>query len=264
MMRLGDKSIDSIYLGDKVVTEVYLGSIKIWPEGLSYSNSVAILTSEDGTITQYFESCADAATYARSNSDTKWNLTVKSGDIPSACFADLTNLISLTLEEGVTSIAESAFYNCFYITGALIIPDSVTTLGLHAFSGCISLVSLKLSNNLTTIEAFAFYECSSFSSFLTIPDSVTSIGNGAFFACGGFEASLSIPAGVTYIGANAFEECSGFIDDLSYYGLNSPAGRADGVFTNTEFTVCKVPTDYEDDHFCGLPVSKVLNAPTNQ
>ena len=49
---------------------------------------------------------------------------------------------------------------------------------------------------------------------------------------------------------------------MSYYGKTNPSAN-NKVFDYTSFTVCKVPTDYEDDNFCGLPVSKVLNAPTN-
>ncbi len=58
MIRLGNKSIDSIYLGNKVVTEAYLGSKKIWPEDSSeeetYVPNLGVLL-EDGTTLSYSE-----------------------------------------------------------------------------------------------------------------------------------------------------------------------------------------------------------------
>lgn len=54
--------------------------------GAATVDIIAILTSEDGSITQRFGSCANAATYATENSDTNWNLTIKSGEVPDNCF----------------------------------------------------------------------------------------------------------------------------------------------------------------------------------
>lgn len=280
MIQLGNKSTDSIYLGNKVVTEAYIGSNKIWPEGISYEDAVAILTSEDGTITQYFESCADAATYATNNSDTNWNLTIRSGEVPASCFSNTTNLISLILEEGITGIQRGAFYNCVGLTGDLIIPDSViglytdvfngcsgfngnltigsnvTQIGQSAFAYCGFTGSLVIPDSVETINYTAFYQCRGFTS-LVLGNSISNILNSAFSGCSGFTGSLTLPESLTYIESNAFSHCSGFDDDLSYYGTSNPTS-SNSVFNSASFTVCKVPIDYEDDNFCGLPVSKEL------
>ena len=62
------------------------------------------------------------------------------------------------------------------------IPNSVTTIGNKAFSGCNSLTSINISNSVTTIGWAAFSDCDSLTS-INIPNSVTTIGNGAFEGC---------------------------------------------------------------------------------
>lgn len=64
----------------------------------------------------------------------------------------------------------------------VVIPDSVTSIGSFAFSGCRSLTSITIPNSVTSIGYSAFAWCESLKS-ITIPESVTSIGGGAFFGC---------------------------------------------------------------------------------
>ena len=70
---------------------------------------------------------------------------------------------TLVLENGISSIGNSAFWDCSGFTGSLTIPDSVTSIG-----------------------NVAFRDCSGFTSSLTIGNSVTSIGDQAFCGCSGF------------------------------------------------------------------------------
>ena len=86
-----------------------------------------------------------------------------------------------------------------------IIPNSVTTIGKYAFSGCISLTSINIPNSVTTIGEDAFSNCHSLTS-INIPNSVTIIGEGAFYCCDSF-TSINIPNSVTTIGNFAFGYC---------------------------------------------------------
>ncbi len=115
----------------------------------------------------------------------------------------------------VTGIGDYAFKDCVGLTGDLIIPNSVISIGMYAFFGCYNFTSLILSNSLTTIGRCAFQYCSGFTGSLTIPNSVMTIGESAFSGCSGFTGSLTIPNTVTTIGEYTFYQCSGFTGDLT-------------------------------------------------
>ena len=85
------------------------------------------------------------------------------------------------------------------------IPNSVTTIGEHAFSDCDSLTSINIPNSVTTIGEGAFISCNSLTS-INIPNSVTTIGNGAFAWCH-FLTSINIPNSATTIEDGAFWCC---------------------------------------------------------
>ena len=85
------------------------------------------------------------------------------------------------------------------------IPNSVTTIGGSAFSGCSALTSVTIPNSVTTIGEAAFYYCSALTS-VTIPNSVTKIGSSAFSACRNLKI-LTFGSGLQSIGREAFSGC---------------------------------------------------------
>ena len=87
-----------------------------------------------------------------------------------------------------------------------IIPDSVTSIGDRAFSGCSFLFGIVIPSSVTSIGDRTFCGCS-FLTEVDIPDSVTSIGNGAFYDCNSLR-SVVIPDSVTSIGERAFSGCN--------------------------------------------------------
>ncbi|MDE6048872.1 MAG: leucine-rich repeat protein, partial [Paramuribaculum sp.] len=87
-------------------------------------------------------------------------------------------------------------------------PNSVTSIGNFAFSGCSGFPgAITIPNSVTTIGGSAFSGCSGLTGSLTIPNSVTSINWNAFNGCGGLNGTLIIPETLTEIGNEAFYNC---------------------------------------------------------
>lgn len=115
-------------------------------------------------------------------------------------------------EYRVVRIGSEAFRGCDGLTGDLIIPDTVTEIGMRAFAGCKFTGRLTLSESLVRIEDSAFSEIK-FTDELRLPDALEYIGDGAFDSTG-FTGELNLPKKLNYIGALAFARCD-FTGDLT-------------------------------------------------
>ena len=114
----------------------------------------------------------------------------------------------IVIPDGVTGIQGSSLNSAFWEREGItevVIPDSVTSIGMRAFYKCISLKKVTIGNRVSSISNGAFYGCSALES-VEIPDSVTTIGKDAFYQCKTL-ASVVIGNGVTTIEKNAFYEC---------------------------------------------------------
>lgn len=114
------------------------------------------------------------------------------------------NIRSVVIQNGVTSISNSAFYGNKNLTSVKM-ADSVTSIGASAFGSCENLSSLTLSSNITFIGQEAFQYCKGITSF-AIPSKVTVIEKGTFEFCENLK-TIVIPNGVTKIGSSAFDCC---------------------------------------------------------
>ena len=112
---------------------------------------------------------------------------------------------STTIPNSVTSIGRHAFFYCSTLT-SITIPNSVTSIGSSAFEDCSALTTITIPNSVTSIGDYVFWGCSSLTS-ITLPNSVTSIGGGAFYDCSSL-TSITLPNSVTSIGEWAFYKCS--------------------------------------------------------
>ncbi len=223
----GCSSLTSVTIGNSVTS---IGSLAF--NGCSGLTSVTIPNSVTSIEMAAFQGCSGLTSVTIPNSVTS---------IGMGAFYGCRSLTSVTIPNSVTSIEDAAFAGCSSLTsisvatnnqnysskdgvlfdkqqtklvqcpgsmqGAYAIPNSVTSIGGSAFSGCSSLTSVTIPNSVTSIGRGAFNGCSSLTS-VTIPNSVTSIGEWAFQDCRSL-TSVTIPNGVTSIGYDAFEGCSG-------------------------------------------------------
>ena len=119
----------------------------------------------------------------------------------SAPFHNNTDIKSVIIENGVTSIGEWAFSNCSSLT-SIEIPDSVTSIGLYAFAGTKWLENKQAENPLVIVNGILI-DGVTCTGDVVIPDTVTSIGEAAFPGCSSL-TSIEIPDPVTSIGTDAF------------------------------------------------------------
>ena len=121
----------------------------------------------------------------------------------------ISGCTNTSIPNSVTSIGDGAFSGCNGLT-SLTIPNSVTCIGERAFEGCLYLTSVYISNSITSIGNWTFSACYYLPS-ITIPNSVTSIGSNAFFYCPNL-TTVTIGTGITWIDNQAFDYCEKLID----------------------------------------------------
>lgn len=153
-----------------------------------------------------------------------YSVTINNGvtSIGNSAFA-YSKVKNITIPDTVTSIGDSVFSNCYSLT-SVTIPDSVTSIDSSAFYCCTSLTSVTIGDGVTNIGDFAFCCCKKLTS-VTIPDGVTSIGNQAFSDCTSL-VSITIGKGVTSIGNRAFEDCASLVSVTIGKGVTSISDSA--------------------------------------
>ena len=126
-----------------------------------------------------------------SKSDDK---TIKIGASPSP-HAEILEQVKGELEKEGYKL-EIVEYNDY------VIPNSVTSIGYGAFSGCSSLRRITIPESVKFIAANAFCDCPLLT-IMWIPNGATDIDDGMFVGCTSLER-VTIPNSVTRIGEEAF------------------------------------------------------------
>ena len=175
-------------------------------------------------------------------------------DIPVAAFNNCDFIESITLPTDVTSIGEYAFAGCSLLSKfnseneneliipskvetigqyafqdvllvtKVVVPDSVTSIGLGAFKGCVAIEDITLpfvGNNIDSTSAFSTIFGTAPTTLRDITITVdTTMPASAFSGLSNVE-SITIPNNTITIGSNAFQNCGALKQ------LNS---TTDGVF----------------------------------
>lgn len=136
------------------------------------------------------------------------------------------------IEDYRSDIDQPWYSNRSDITSVIIEPG-VTSIGSQAFYYCSNLTSITIPSGLTSIGEMAFFYCSALTS-VTIPNSVISIGNFAFGSCTGLK-SITIPSSVTSIENNVFQDCTG-LTNITVDSSNPSFCSESGVLFNKDKT----------------------------
>ena len=135
--------------------------------------------------------CGDSGSNVTWSLDDNGTLTISGSgkiedyrsDIDQPWYSNRSDITSVVIEPGVTSIGSLAFYKCSNLT-SITIPSGLTSIGEMAFFNCSALTSVTIPNGVISIGNFAFGSCTGLKS-ITIPSSVTSIENNIFQDCTG-------------------------------------------------------------------------------
>ena len=178
-----------------------------------------------------------------------------------AIVSRIKDCVNYIIPNSVTSIGDKAFSGCRSLQ-SVTIPNSVKSIGDGAFIGCESLQSITIPNSVTSIGDDAFRGCESLQS-ITIPNSVTNIGDTAFWSCKSLQ-SVTIPNSVTSIGNYAFNDCESL---QSVTIPNSVTSIGDRAFRSCEslqsITIPNSVTSIGDGAFSGCKSLQSVTIPNS-
>ena len=225
-------------------TEDEWNKITIGNDNENLTNATIHYNFEPKPSNKQTGSCGDNVTYSL---DTETGVLTISGtgkmkdysgeDSP---FYQNSNIKSVIIENGVTSIGNLAFSSCNSLI-EVSLPSSIISLGVSAFSGCENLMSISIPANVADIQSIAFAGCKKLTSIevdsnnenyssingvlfdknitelvcypagkndasYTVPNTVKSFAYGSFYDCENL-TNVIIPNGVTSIGGASFWNC---------------------------------------------------------
>lgn len=138
--------------------------------------------------------------------------------------------ITVTFGEGVTLIPNDLFAtgkekseNTYARVKTVIIPDTVTEIGSHAFFRCYDLESVTFGKKIKLIKAAAFEHCTSLTK-IELPDALTEINEYAFHNTG--VISLTTGKFLKKVDNNVFAECP----EMTTLAINGATTFGTGAF----------------------------------
>ena len=174
-----------------------------------------VLFSTGGkTLVRYFET----------NTDTEYSVPEGVTSVADSAFAYCEYLTNITIPETVTGIGDYTFWYCSGLTN-ISLPDTITRFGVDTFFGCDQLPPILFSTGGKILFCYSYLNTAT---DYSIPEGVTTIADGAFAFCD-ILTNITIPESLTRIGDYAFWECS----DLTevYFQGDAPEVGED-IFTD--------------------------------
>jgi hypothetical protein len=167
------------------------------------------------TIDYGFLTTIGASAFENCKRLTDINIPDTTRTIEVSAFQGTRSLKTITFPKGLVTIGNSAFQES--ALELVTIPETVTSVGLNAFSGDIYLTAITAAAENT---AYTTYDGVLYSKWATrlvqypagragpyvIPNGVTTISDGAFWGSVAL-TSITIPNSVTEIGSSAFWDC---------------------------------------------------------
>ena len=187
--------------------------------------------------------------------------------IPAYLCRELTLLNTIVIPNSVTSIGISAFDGCSGLTEVIWNARNVQDFqdnSSRPFSGCDRLTDFVFGEEVEHIPAYLCRELTLLNT-IVIPNSVTSIGTNAFSFCRGL-TKVSIPNSVKTIGNWAFYRCTGLTTVTIGNSVTSIGNRA--FYSCTSLTEVSIPNsvtsigDYAFADCTGLTEIAIPNAVT--
>lgn len=142
-------------------------------------------------------------------------------------FLNYSNLISVSIPEGVTTISELAFGCCSNLV-KIYLPKTLNVIENEAFMGCDKITSLEIPESVYSIGAGAFSSCYHLA-YIKIPNVITKISENLFSGCKRLK-NISLPKRIVEIDEQAFSGCGLEFIDIP----NSVMYIQDGAFFNCD------------------------------
>lgn len=238
-----DNSALHVIEGSPAPEESENTSVNIPSETVIYSSSIPKYTIVDSEIV------ADKAYYM---SDDLENMSLPSGISEIGQFAfSRTDVVSVTLPDGVQKIDYGAFYHCQRL-GSVSLPQSIMKIEPYAFAGTpwvegflstVGSINNNLDDNLNAsggdflVSGGALIAYRGHSTNVTIPEGVRIIAADCFKDVVSMK-TLSLPSTLISIGEEAFMGCSN-LESVSFGGNESQI--LDRAFAGTRISIQDIP-----------------------
>lgn len=125
-------------------------------------------------------------------------------DIDNNAFSECAYLRDISLPNTLRHIGDSAFYKSKILSQEVILPESLTSIGISAFA-YTNISEINIPGTIQKIPDTAFYACENLTT-ANIGQGIVSIGKDAFSFCKKLR-TVNMPSTVETIGSKAFSYC---------------------------------------------------------